>query len=241
MRPPRGLVHTLTSVVVKNIVVNNLSALPWSVSHDPGPDQTSSLVSWTQSAAMDAGMLSTIFLVASRSLSKRQHPEIFGPIAMKYKAECLRLLNIAIAAEGASNSDATITKTLAMASEEVSAHSGITQDPWLTAVKLFDGHKPTADRHLQAAAFMINSRGRPVRLTAWQHHDNIHMWTHWPEIMAGVDSNTICQHAVAHHFHLSLRQSRSPPSHDSTSLGTSWEEIHEDLLANSDLMGQSPP
>lgn len=69
---------------------------------------------------MDVGMMYMVFLAASRSLSKQQHPEIYGPIATKYKAECLRLLNLALAAEGNAASDATITKTLAMASEEVS-------------------------------------------------------------------------------------------------------------------------
>jgi transcription factor-like protein len=142
---------------------------------------------------MDEGMLSAVFLAASRSLSRRQHPKVYAPIALRYKAECLRLLNLAITAEGSATSEATITKTLALASEE-----------------LFAGSKATADRHLQAAAFMVHGLGRPARIAMWRHDDNIHMWTHWEDIMAGVDSDTICQYAVAQHFALSMRQSQSP-------------------------------
>lgn len=66
---------------------------------------------------------------------------------------------------------------------------------------------------------MINSRGSPLRLSMWQHDDNVHMWTHWPEIMAGVDSHTICEFTIAQHFRMTLEQSRSGSHHDSLRQG----------------------
>ncbi|KAH6669676.1 hypothetical protein F5X68DRAFT_236372 [Plectosphaerella plurivora] len=196
IRPLSPFENFLLKHFIQNVVIADLSPQPLPMLMLP-PTSSSSpslpRLSWTQAAAMDAGMLSAVFLAAARSLSRRQHPEIYAPVALRYKAECLRLLNLAIASEGPVTSEATITKTLALASEE-----------------LFAGSKTTADRHLQAAAFMVHARGRPARIAMWRHDDNIHMWTHWEDIMAGVDSDTICQYAVAQHFALSLRQSHSP-------------------------------
>lgn len=75
---------------------------------------------WVQLAATDAGMLCAIFLSASRSLSALQPPDsVFAQSALRYKGDCIRSVNESISHEGRALSDATIAKTLALASDAV--------------------------------------------------------------------------------------------------------------------------
>lgn len=51
-------------------------------------------------AAADPGMLASLFLASSRSLAARSHRETYAPIVLRYKGECIRMLNKAIDSEG---------------------------------------------------------------------------------------------------------------------------------------------
>lgn len=88
--------------------------------------------SWMQMAATDAGVLAGVLLVASRHLSTLKNAEIYANQALKYKTECIRMLNLALSLEGQSVSDATILKTLALASDAVSldllVHEGLARN-----------------------------------------------------------------------------------------------------------------
>ncbi|CRK40934.1 hypothetical protein BN1708_008385 [Verticillium longisporum] len=81
-----------------------------------------SAVTWMQESAVDISMLALILLVACRSLAKLQHSNVYDPIALRYKVQCLHHLNLALSHEGSDISDMTITKTLVLASEEVGVH-----------------------------------------------------------------------------------------------------------------------
>lgn len=75
---------------------------------------------WTQLAAADPGMLAGLLMASCRDLATMRHVEIYSAQVLKYKAECMRLLQQALVTEGAAASDLTIMKTLALASDAVS-------------------------------------------------------------------------------------------------------------------------
>ncbi|CRK17035.1 hypothetical protein BN1723_017506 [Verticillium longisporum] len=126
-----------------------------------------SAVTWMQESAVDISMLALILLVACRSLAKLQHSNVYDPIALRYKVQCLHHLNLALSHEGSDISDMTITKTLVLASEEV-----------------FSGNKAAADQHLQAAVHMINLRRNPATVNIWNHDENMSLWSQWDNVTA---------------------------------------------------------
>ena len=71
----------------------------------------------------DAGLLGGLLLVASRGLITMAPQLAIGGtyehMSMQYKDECIKSINMAIASEGATVSDATIAKTLFVCSDEV--------------------------------------------------------------------------------------------------------------------------
>lgn len=105
--------------VVHYVVLNALSCLPFITPADEILFRHGMMTHWIQMAATDVGMMSSVFLVACRNLATLQYPELYASQALKYKAETLRMLNLAITSEGSRISDMTITKTLALASDSV--------------------------------------------------------------------------------------------------------------------------
>lgn len=71
-------------------------------------------------AAQDPGMLAILLLSSCRNLSNFQHKEYYARIALHYKGQCIATLKADLEKEGDMVSDATITKTLGLASEAVS-------------------------------------------------------------------------------------------------------------------------
>jgi hypothetical protein len=72
-----------------------------------------------QTAAADAGMLSTLLLAACQSLANVHHDESFSTLALMYKGQCIASINDALRREGTAVSDLTLTKTLALAADAV--------------------------------------------------------------------------------------------------------------------------
>lgn len=110
--------------VFRHVVANDFSGLPCDPeSATPGSDTLcrDTGVVWTQTALADPGMLASIFLVACRSLASAQNRKEWDRFALRYKVEALRDIQLSITREGNSISEVTLTKTLAMASEEVCA------------------------------------------------------------------------------------------------------------------------
>lgn len=156
-----------------------------------------SAITWTQEAAIDVGMLALILLVACRSLAKLQHSTIYEPVALRYKAQCLRYLSDTISREGDNVSDMTITKTLAMASEEVCLLYPVGQEKLqnalgLTRPQFISSNKTAADQHLRAAVQMVKMRRGPIMVGMWKHDDNLHLWSHWEHVAAGEATDDIC-------------------------------------------------
>ncbi|KAM0282350.1 hypothetical protein ACHAQH_003029 [Verticillium albo-atrum] len=185
IRPVAPFEAYLIKHFIEHVVMNDLSAEHCMHHLTNDTLKLGSAVAWTQEAAVDMGMLALIFLVACRSLAKLQHSTIYEPVALRYKAQCLRYLNDTLSREGENVSDMTITKTLAMASEE-----------------FFSSNKAAADQHLRAAVHMVNMRRGPVMVGMWKHDDNLHLWSHWEHVVAGGATDEICQ--------LQVRSQQSP-------------------------------
>ncbi|RBQ86465.1 hypothetical protein VDGD_06139 [Verticillium dahliae] len=175
IRPVAPFEGYLLKHFIQHVVMSDLSAQP--CLHHLSNDALTlgSAITWTQEAAIDVGMLALILLVACRSLAKLQHSTIYEPVALRYKAQCLRYLSDTISREGDNVSDMTITKTLAMASEE-----------------FFSSNKPAADQHLRAAVQMVKMRRGPIMVGMWKHDDNLHLWSHWEHVAAGEATDDIC-------------------------------------------------
>ncbi|KAF3359006.1 hypothetical protein VdG1_02568 [Verticillium dahliae VDG1] len=156
IRPVAPFEGYLLKHFIQHVVMSDLSAQP--CLHHLSNDALTlgSAITWTQEAAIDVGMLALILLVACRSLAKLQHSTIYEPVALRYKAQCLRYLSDTISREGDNVSDMTITKTLAMASEE-----------------FFSSNKPAADQHLRAAVQMVKMRRGPIMVAAGEATDDI--------------------------------------------------------------------
>ncbi|KAF7556261.1 hypothetical protein G7Z17_g1538 [Cylindrodendrum hubeiense] len=97
---------------------------------------------WIHMAATDTGMLATLFLISCQNLSTLQHNEFYSAIAMHYKGQCIMALKTALAKEGDMFSDATITQTLALASEAT-----------------VTGDHAAEQQHAEAAEKMVSMRG----------------------------------------------------------------------------------
>ncbi|KAM0329409.1 hypothetical protein ACHAQA_004716 [Verticillium albo-atrum] len=175
IRPVAPFEGYLLNHFMHHVVMNDLSAEPCLNQLSNGALALHSALTWTQAAAVDMGMLALIFLVSCRSLAKLQHSTIYEPVALRYKAQCLRYLNATISREGDNVSDMTITKTLAMASEE-----------------FFSSNKTAADQHLRAAVQMVTMRRQPIMIGMWKHDDNLHLWSHWERVVAGQKTDEIC-------------------------------------------------
>ncbi len=89
---------------------------------------------WVQLAVTDKGMLSAIFLSACRSLEGLQCGDAYIRSALVYKGYCIRSVNTAISREGKMVSDATIAKSLALASDAVGRPQCKRFATWLTSV-----------------------------------------------------------------------------------------------------------
>lgn len=74
---------------------------------------------WSHLAAVDPGMLAGLLMASCRDLASMRHVEIYAAQILKYRAQCMRLLQEAIETEGSAASDLTILKTLALASDAV--------------------------------------------------------------------------------------------------------------------------
>lgn len=78
---------------------------------------------WLPLAFSDTGLLCGVLLAACRSLTTYQPPSPanreYARMALRYRVECIRSTNDAIATEGTSVSDITIAKALIMCSDEV--------------------------------------------------------------------------------------------------------------------------
>ncbi|CRK11594.1 hypothetical protein HYQ45_006302 [Verticillium longisporum] len=175
IRPVAPFEGYLLKHFIQHVVMNDLSAQPCLHHLSNDAFTLGSAITWTREAAIDVGMLALILLVACRSLAKLQHSTIYEPVALRYKALCLRYLSDTISREGDNVSDTTITKTLAMASEE-----------------FFSSNKTAADQHLRAAVQMVNMRRGPVMVGMWKHDDNLHLWSHWEHVAAGEATDDIC-------------------------------------------------
>ncbi|KAH6695211.1 hypothetical protein F5X68DRAFT_243719 [Plectosphaerella plurivora] len=165
----------------RHVIANDFSGLPCDPeSETPGGDTLcrDTGVVWTQAALADPGMLASIFLVACRSLSSAQNRKEWERFALRYKVEALRDIQTSIAREGSSISEVTLTKTLAMASEE-----------------FFSGNPVAADFHLKAAVHMVRLRNQPHALAMWKHAKNRFLWSHSEVIYE--DGNSI----VLHYYH----------------------------------------
>jgi transcription factor-like protein len=152
---------------------------------------------WTQAALADPGMLASILLVSCRSLSNAQNRQDWDLFAIGYKVEALKDIQRSIAREGSSVSEVTLTKTLALASEEVcSSRTSSQYSLRLTNIrKLFSGNSQAADHHLRAAVHMVRLRNSPHRLAMWKHSKNQQLWTHTEELLE--DGTSI----VLHYYH----------------------------------------
>jgi hypothetical protein len=74
---------------------------------------------WGQMAVSDPGMMASLLLAASRDLASVRHHEIYGPLAERYRGQCLNLLGAELACWDRVINDVTITKTLALAADAV--------------------------------------------------------------------------------------------------------------------------
>ncbi|KAG7140828.1 hypothetical protein HYQ45_002545 [Verticillium longisporum] len=100
IRPVAPFEGYLLKHFIQHVVMSDLSAQP--CLHHLSNDALTlgSAITWTQEAAIDVGMLALILLVACRSLAKLQHSTIYEPVALRYKAQCLRYLSDTISREG---------------------------------------------------------------------------------------------------------------------------------------------
>jgi hypothetical protein len=149
---------------------------------------------WTQAALADPGMLASILLVSCRSLSNAQNRQAWDRLAIGYKVEALKDIQRSIAREGSSVSEVTLTKTLALASEEVCTSCTSSQDfVRLTNIrKFFSGNSEAADYHLRAAVHMVRLRNSPHTLAMWRNSKNAFLWGHTEELLE--DGTSIVLH-----------------------------------------------
>lgn len=116
-------------------------------------------------AATDPGILAILFLSSCRNLSNFQHKEYYARIALQYKGQCIATLKTDLEKEGDMVSDATITKTLGLASEAVSdpptplKSCYVNQDHLLTNSQTLTGDYAAVQQHSQAAEKMVSMRG----------------------------------------------------------------------------------
>lgn len=89
---------------------------------------------WLPFVVTDPGLLAAVLLASCRNmLLHNRQSEAFGhsqanwlELALKYKIECISSINTAILAELPHISDATIAKTIVMATDEVSVTTKLT-------------------------------------------------------------------------------------------------------------------
>ncbi|KAM0565880.1 hypothetical protein ACHAQF_007614 [Verticillium nonalfalfae] len=100
IRPVAPFEGYLLKHFIQHVVMNDLSAQPCLHHLSNDAFTLGSAITWTREAAIDVGMLALILLVACRSLAKLQHSTIYEPVALRYKAQCLRYLSDSISREG---------------------------------------------------------------------------------------------------------------------------------------------
>ncbi|KAK7427384.1 hypothetical protein QQZ08_006153 [Neonectria magnoliae] len=127
---------------VRHVVLHVVTCYPLRTLSDEVDFRQGMATHWVRLAATDTGMLATLFLASCRTLSNYQHEEFYATLALQYKGQCITTLKSALEHEGDMISDATITKTLALASEATLA-----------------GDLAAEQQHTQAAEKMVSMRG----------------------------------------------------------------------------------
>lgn len=117
---------------------------------------------WVRLASTDIGMLATLFLASCRNLANYQHAEFYTTTSLRYKGQCIATLKSDLAQENSMVSDATITKTLVLASEAVCDPTRVLRymrDIADMSNQLLAGDHAATKQHSQAAKKMVAMRG----------------------------------------------------------------------------------
>ncbi|KAL6401397.1 hypothetical protein AUP68_15267 [Ilyonectria robusta] len=127
---------------VKHVALHVVTCYPLRSLSEETELRTGMSTHWVHMAAQDPGMLAILLLSSCRNLSNFQHKEYYARIALHYKGQCIATLKADLEKEGDMVSDATITKTLGLASEAT-----------------LTGDYAAVQQHSQAAEKMVSMRG----------------------------------------------------------------------------------
>ncbi|KAH7157994.1 hypothetical protein B0J13DRAFT_185711 [Dactylonectria estremocensis] len=127
---------------VNQVVLHVVTCYPMNSAADEAEFRLGMATHWVRLASTDIGMLATLFLASCRNLANYQHAEFYTTTSLRYKGQCIATLKSDLAQENSMVSDATITKTLVLASEALLA-----------------GDHAATKQHSQAAKKMVAMRG----------------------------------------------------------------------------------